>query len=785
MKRFLFLSGLIVLSSLVLQAQEVFQLTRVEKAVYFDKTPPLRDMKVILPGQRDRSWKNGLVEDKYQEESSRNHSFEIRENFTDPVLQAYFGKHSVRGPIRNYDGVGNVNGVYPPDTEGDVSPDYYFQMINLSFAIWDKQGNLVYGPVDNSTLWEGFIGSWTGTNDGDPVVLYDEQADRWMASQFAVNTDITGGTYWQLFAISQTNDPLGSWYRYAWQFNAMNDYPKLGVWNDAYYGTFRMFGTQVKGGVAAFERDKMLIGDPGARMVYFDLNTSTLEILPADVDGPSPPDGTTCFFTSLSINAQKMKIYGFHVDWNNTLNSTFTLLQLIDVDPFSANLSGITQPGTTQTLDDMTDRLMYRLQYRNFGSWQVLLTNHTVNVSNHAGIRWYEFRKDASNWYIYQQGTYSPDAENRWMGSIAMNGKGNIALGYSVSSSTVYPSVRYTGRTADAPLGEMNIPEMDVVDGTNSQSGVNRWGDYSMMSVDPADDSTFWYTQEYMKSQWKTRIVTFDFGPILPPSIDAGNDDTICEMNYFTTQGIATYCDGVLWSTSGDGNFIPSPPNTLSTTYLRGPDDIANGSVTLKLTGYGYEAGFESYDSLLLSIVKKPDADAGIDTTICNYHTLTLSGQAEYASSYYWTTNGDGAFSDTASLTAEYFPGTGDIAAGSVKLTLHALAIAPCSLPNTDYMKLTLDPCTGMDEKYADKIDVKVIPNPTSGVFDVYINGVGNQAFNVQVTDTQGNILFSERSNTQVASYTKKFDMTYFPKGIYLLKVRAGNSQKVEKIVVQ
>jgi hypothetical protein len=331
----------------------------------------------------------------------------------------------------------------------------------------------------------------------------------------------------------------------------------------------------------------------------------------------------------------------------------------------------------------------------------------------------------------------------------------------------------------------MNLPEMNVVDGTNSQTDVDRWGDYSMMAVDPADDSTFWFTQEYMRAQWKTRIVSFDFGPMQPPTVDAGADDTICEINYYVTQGIAAYCNSVLWSTTGDGNFIPNPPNTLSATYLRGPQDITHGEVTLKLTGTGYEGGMQAVDSLHLKIVKKPDANAGPDTIICYYNSLTLSGQADNASSYYWTTNGDGTFSDSASLTATYFPGIGDSTAGVVKLTLHALAIAPCVTPNTDYLNLTLDLCEGVDERNADKLDVKIIPNPTKGVFDIFINGMGKQTFDMQVTDIQGNVLFTERNTSNSASYNKKFDLTYYPKGIYFLKIKTENIQKVEKIVVQ
>jgi hypothetical protein len=345
--------------------QEVLYPSKITQASFFDKTLPLREMTIIVPGERDRSWKDGLVESNYIKDVIPEPESGLDENFIDPVLQDFHGRRGSRGPNLNFEGIGNVNSVYPPDTDGDVGPDHYFQMINLSFSIFNKNGQLLYGPVDNSTLWDGFIGAWTGTNDGDPIVVYDQLANRWMASQFAVNT--SNGTFWQLIAISLTSDPLGEWYRYAYEFDDMNDYPKLSVWHDGYYGTFRMFGSQVRGGVAAFNREKMLSGDPSAEMVYFDLPTSTLEILCADVDGPAPPDGAPCYFVSLSLSAEKLKVYTFDVDWQDMENSTFTLQPLITVLPFSYSLSGIAQPGTTQKLDDMADRLMFRLQYRNFG----------------------------------------------------------------------------------------------------------------------------------------------------------------------------------------------------------------------------------------------------------------------------------------------------------------------------------------------------------------------------------------------------------------------------------
>src|SRR5210317_509267 len=210
--KLLLLLVVLITSMSVYSQDESIQPTLISKAKHFRKTPPLREMTIVLPGERDRSWKDGIIRNEVMEDMY------VTDNALpkgpDPVAQRYNGRSGHRGPNVNFDGVSNVNGVYPPDTDGDVGPNHYFQMINLSFSIFDKSGNKLYGPVDNSTLWNGFIGPWTGTNDGDPIVLYDDFADRWVATQFAVNT--SNGSYWQLIAVSETSDPMGAYYRYAY-----------------------------------------------------------------------------------------------------------------------------------------------------------------------------------------------------------------------------------------------------------------------------------------------------------------------------------------------------------------------------------------------------------------------------------------------------------------------------------------------------------------------------------------------------------------------------------------
>ena len=431
----------------------------------------------------------------------------------------------------NQEGVNNVNYVLPPDTQGDIGPNHYVQIVNFSYAIWDRQGNLLLGPANNNTVWSGFGGPCEQTNNGDPIVLYDHQADRWLLSQFSFPNGSSSGPYYQCIAISATGDPTGNWHRYEYLISntKLNDYPKFGIWPDGYYMTANQFeystGWYYAGQyVAVFERDQMLLGNP-ARMIYGDMWTYApylYGMLPSDLDGPEPPTGAPNSYMQVEENPDRLRIWEFHVDWVTPANSTFTAKQTINTAPFDTSLcpSGsrqcIPQPDGAPKVDAISDRLMYRLQYRNFGGYQTLVANHSVdeNDSDHAGIRWYELRSSGGDWAIHQQGTFASDSEHRWMGSVAMNRFGDIALGYSVSSETTYPSIRFTGRLGGDPLGVMTKGEGEVVAGNGVQlHSTSRWGDYSMMSVDPVDDCTFWYTQEYYAStsnySWRTRIASF------------------------------------------------------------------------------------------------------------------------------------------------------------------------------------------------------------------------------------------------------------------------------------
>lgn len=427
----------------------------------------------------------------------------------------------------SFDGI-PATGFLPPDTNGDVGPNHYVQTVNVSLAIYNKSGTLLAGPVAINSLWSGFGGPCQSQNNGDPIVRYDQLANRWMVSQFA----LAGNPNYQCIAVSKTADPVaGGWYLYAFPMtdgatNIFPDYPKIGVWPDGYYmGTQRGFPSSGLD-VWAFERVKMLAGQP-AQLVHFALPGTSLFLLPSDLDGTSPPAGTPNFFVrqidgNVFGGADRLEVWSFTVNWVGA-TGTFVLTATLPTAPFDSVLCGggligtcVPQPGTTQRLETLTVWAMWRAQYRNFGSYQTLVLNHTVdaNGADLAGVRWYELRRPSGGpWAIFQQGTYAPDATHRWMGSTAMDKAGNIAQGFSVSSATVFPGIRAALRSPGDPAGTLPT-EITIVNGGGSQtSGSSRWGNYSSMDVDPTDDCTFWYTTEYYTTTstagWRTRIASF------------------------------------------------------------------------------------------------------------------------------------------------------------------------------------------------------------------------------------------------------------------------------------
>jgi hypothetical protein len=402
----------------------------------------------------------------------------------------------------------------------------YVQWVNLSFAVFDKAtGVKTYGPAAGNTLWSGFGGPCQTSNDGDPLVQYDQLANRWVMSQFAVDST----PYRQCVAVSTTSDATGTYNRYEFTYgNDFPDYGKLGVWPDGYYITYNMFpGGSSFGGtkICAFDRARMLAG-LSATQQCFQLSTAFGSVLPADLDGSTaPPAGAPNYLVNDSTNA--LNFWKFHVDWTTPANTTLTGPISIPVAAFSHPCPNtnrgacVPQPSTSQKLETLADRMMYRFAYRNFGTHESLVVNQAVKIGTNkkniiTGIRWYELRDPGNNPpTVFQQSTYSPDSGNwRWMGSAAMDKQGNLAVGYSISnSSSLRPTIRFAARNVTDPLSTLSS-EINLFTGTGSQTQtLARWGDYSTLSVDPSDDCTMWYTNEYLAVNgtfnWHTRIASF------------------------------------------------------------------------------------------------------------------------------------------------------------------------------------------------------------------------------------------------------------------------------------
>ena len=577
---------IIAFSSTTVLHSQVIHPERITKAAYFDVSKELRSIDKVPYGMRKRTWKSKYSYNKIKIDDGLENMAPL--NVSDPVLQdkIMHGGKNQGTIVENFAGIPNSFGTFPPDSDGDVSNDHYFQMVNLGFAIWDKSGNLLYGPVDNITLWDGFIGPWTTTNDGDPIVIYDEYADRWIASQLSLPY-FPDGPFYELIAVSQTSDPLGAWNRYAYEFEDLPDYPKFGVWPDGYYFTIHPFQMKGGGGLNVCDKEAMIAGDPDAEIIYFDMGPDSYGLLPADADGAlPPPEGSPAYV--LDVGSDELTMWEVDIDWDNSANSTVTALPSLTTEPFNSGGVNISQPGTGQLLASHTKKTMYRLQYRNFDTYQVLLANHTVNVgSGRAGIRWYELRDDGSGWSIYQQGTYAPnDGENRWTGSIAMNQNGDIALGYSVSSSSTYPSIRVAGQSSGAPLGlgVFDVDETSIFEGSHSQTGIQRWGDYAAMAVDPSNEQTFWFTSEYSNGglDWRTQIASIEF--LAHPVADFTSDEILIpvgETVNFTDLTTGIPSDWV-WTFDG-GN----PP----TSTEKNPENIqynTEGTFNVKLVSSNY-----------------------------------------------------------------------------------------------------------------------------------------------------------------------------------------------------
>jgi len=633
------------------------------------KTIPLRDMKPIIPeaeGHRDKPIRLLVPA--------------APTGAPDTALQTAAVSAPTVGNVTSFDGIGQgalgfTPNAAPPDTNGAVGATQFVQWVNESFAVFSKAGALLAGPTAGNTLFSalGATHPCAVHNDGDPIAQYDKAANRWVLTQFSVTSGATQG-FWQCVAVSQTSDATGAYNVYAFNYGTVqfNDYPKLGVWNNSYLVTYNIFnnGNTFAGSkLCAMDRASMIAG-AAATQICFQLSNAFGGVLPSDIDGTTaPPAGSPAYFLNFGTNSLNV----WQLSNLNFTNGTATLSgpTNVPVAAFAAACGGgtcIPQLGTNQQLDSLADRLMYRLAYRNFGDHEALVVNHSVTAGTSTGVRWYEIRSPGTTPTVFQQGTFAPDSSFRWMGSAAMDHSGNIAVGYSVSSTALNPAIRFTGRAPADPLGTLGT-ELNIQTGTGSQlTGLSRWGDYSSISVDPTDDCTFWYTTEYLKANgtfnWSTRIANFKFAgcSIAPDFALAATpaSQTVTAGNPASYTATVTpnggYTGTVSFSVAGlpagaTATFTPTTVTTSGTTTMAvaTTSTVAAGSYPLTITGT--DGTLTHTASVTLVVTAPVVGDFAISATPASQTVAAGS-----ATSYTATITPSGGFTDTVAFSASGLP---------------------------------------------------------------------------------------------------------------------------------
>ena len=491
----------------------------------FTITPPLRD---LMEKEESGIQKDGHATQEHEDKRDmpvQTFVYTAEENGAaygnDPSkIQNEYGAKSGANKviIENWEGQTSSN-FRPLDPTGAVSQNHFMQAINGDrYRIWNKTGQFL-GSGNISSLFP------SGNGDGDPIILYDKAADRWFMSQFS------GGSSNTIFiAISQTSDPLGSWYSYEFSSPDFPDYLKFSAWQDGYYMTAN-FSQKI----FAFNRTKMLAGDNTAEAVYQSFSPPIgggyfFVPMPADAsDGVMPGSGTPCPIFSYTDNGwggsniDAVKIYNASVNWGGTPNLNVASAITLPTNAFDASYSSswndIPQKGTSNKLDGIGGIIQFRAQWKSFTGYNAVVLNWGVRInSSQRGIYWIELRQDQSTntWTVYQEGIYAPGADSYWLGGIVMNDFGDIALAYAKSGTNTYMSLGYTGRHASDPLGTMPLGEGIAIHGSGSQGGGNRVGDYAQLTLDP-DGKSFWYTGEYLATGGspRTRIYSFNLdGPL-------------------------------------------------------------------------------------------------------------------------------------------------------------------------------------------------------------------------------------------------------------------------------
>ncbi|TAM80127.1 MAG: hypothetical protein EPN47_16685 [Acidobacteria bacterium] len=483
---------------------------------------PVRDFPLRKPGSRPGSGSGGGL------------------TWTDPLLQTSPVNSDLRTIINSgIDGLASV-GYVPPDTNISVGNDQIVETVNVTYAVYDKAGHVLQPATAMHTIFAaaGASSMCSTVDGGDPIVLFDKVDQRWIISQLAYNTRLTDNHF--CLAISTSSDATGKYSAYDVSFGKdFPDYPKLGVWATGSWtspgsvsGIY--FSTNIFNGGNTFAGAQMCgfplsdVAHPPAsfQWVCSPTMSNLSSVLPADLEGSPGVTGTTSpapsgageYFLGFT-GASALQLVQFTPDFAGQSVSIAGPTD-IGVDVFREACGGgacVPQYGPSARLDSLGDRLMYRLSYRNYNGAQSMVVSHSVqnsSSSSQTGVRWYQLTGTGASWTIAQKGTFGPnDGLYRWMGSIAQDKQGNLGLGYSVSSASVFPYLAVTGKTPGDSGMEL---ETQFNIGKGAQKSVNRWGDYSSMSVDPSDDCTMWYANEYLKktgsyTNWGTFIVGFRF----------------------------------------------------------------------------------------------------------------------------------------------------------------------------------------------------------------------------------------------------------------------------------
>ncbi|MEZ5443648.1 MAG: hypothetical protein R3F15_19455 [Lysobacterales bacterium] len=580
-------------------------------AVQFDVSPPLRNIPIKAPPDLNFGDFFGTLMVDPDPPFKR-----MGPQTPDAAVQGFLGPVTVPPTIQNFNvGTGTAN---PPDPNGDVGPNHYVRMANASFQIFNKTGTSLFGPANINTLFTGFGGDCETENAGDPIVLYDQLADRWLLTQFS---NSTGPGFFNCVALSTSGDPTGTYFRWAFPTGTFPDYPKYGIWPGAYMISTREVNAGLIGAYA-IDRAEMIAGNPSPVVISFTVPVNEFSgdgLLPTDLDGDTlPPDPNTAWYIgamddggAYGATQDALTIWEFSWDFVTPTNSSFEVASVLPIAPYDTifpcdGRSCIPQPAPLGAVDILSyrQRPINRAAYRNFGSYQSIVTNQSVEAAEAlGGTRWWEIRDPGADAVLYQDSTFAPgvtDGIHRWMGSIAQDSAGNLGMGYSAGSSALFPSIRYTGRLESDELNTMRGEGVIIDGGGGHTAATRRWGDYTSINIDPTDDCTFWYINEYFASsgtQWTLRAGSFKFPECEAPGGSFGAaavplTQAVCAPNdaVYTVETHAY--NGFVGAATLNVSNLP-PGTTASFAPLSIATVPGNSTLTIGNTGSGTAGGYD------------------------------------------------------------------------------------------------------------------------------------------------------------------------------------------------